>query len=130
MPKTRADLTVAIRERERNAFASVMEAYNHTESVLGQAKSLDYSKITGGRGAQFSDNSVGTRLIEFTVDVEQLLDKNIQENELWLRSLVLDLELTTIPTEVLRIRERLGRVFIANNVYPVSSYFRSYRCKK
>lgn len=131
MKAVRGIRTSLLRERERMAFSAVIETYEHAKSVLGTAKAMDYSKITGGRGAQYSDNSFSSRLIEFMVDVENLINNNISKDDarLWLKD-VMDIEATTIHECVLRIRERIGRAFIGNQVYPVSFYFRDYRCKK
>jgi hypothetical protein len=117
--------TEDMRSFDRIAFNSVMEAYENIESSIGYPGAVDYSKITGGSGAQFSDKGAGQKLIEFAIDVENVISKSVTPFELrnWGAD-VFNLEQTTLTEVVLAIRERLGRRFIGRGLSPVNKYFK------
>ena len=116
--------TEQIREMERKACRDVLEVYNQTKSVTGSAGAIDYGKITGGRGAMFSDAGKSLPLLDFCVDVENALSNTLGPEELTLHlETLLDTERTVTTEEVQHIEERIGRKFKAYGLHPVHLYF-------
>ena len=124
------DKSTYTRERhtaQRRAFYEVMNTYNQIKESMGQAQALDYARITGGMGAQYSHNDHGFRLIDFVVDVESTLAKELSpsERELIAASFfgVGDADLPVKTEEIMRLMEKGGRLFNARGLYPVREYF-------
>jgi len=118
--------TPELRQKYRAAFAAVLETLNNTRSVLGQSRAIDYSKVIGGEGAQFSQGDIGHQLIDYTVDVLKAVKDTLSEAELKFFNENLlddDYDMTVQSEEFLRLQERLGRVFISRDLFPVSKYF-------
>jgi hypothetical protein len=116
-----------IRQMERSTFIHVIEAYENIKATLGNAQAIDYSRITGGQGAQFStDNSKSLALLDFCIDVENTIKNNLTPEE---HTFVLDnLAGCELPLKVetefsMAIQEKLGRLFYARGMYPIRKYF-------
>lgn len=116
--------TADIREMERKACRDVLDVYNQTKSVTGTAGAIDYAKITGGRGAQYSDAGKNLPLLDFLIDVENTISETLtgEERALYLERL-LDTERAVTTEDVQRVEERLGRQFKARYIHPVHLYF-------
>lgn len=112
---------------QRQTFAAVMDAYDNIKSVLGNAQAIDYSRMTGGQGAQFStDNAKGLALLDYTIDVERTIKNTLNAPELkyYLDNLVgQSFPLKVDTEESMAIQEKLGRMFYARGMYPVRKYF-------
>ncbi len=116
--------TENIREGERKACRDVLDVYNQTISTVGTAGAIDYAKITGGRGAQYSDSGKNLPLLDFLIDVENTLVETltVAEHEMYISALLETDRVVT--TEALQlVEERLGRQFKARYIHPVHGYF-------
>lgn len=122
-----------IKRRQRAAFATVVTAYNDVRSIVGQAGSKDYSKITGGQGAQYNTDDRFFILIDFCVDVEKVvrdvLDTH-QQHFFHTQIRDKDLDLRVQSEDFMRFQEILGRTFIGRGLFPLNKYFRSLKAEK
>jgi hypothetical protein len=112
----------------RFAFWKVMEAYNAARSLMGQAGAMDFTKITGGKGAQYNPSAGqdNFRMIDFTVYVLQVVKELLDTQEMQFFEEKLqdsDLDIPVQSEEFLRMQERLGRAFMGRGLYPVRRYF-------
>jgi hypothetical protein len=113
-----------MRTSERYACRSVLDSYNETRATTGSSGAIDYSRITGGRGAQYSDSGKNLPLLDFVVDVENTLSETLHPNEitLFLKTL-LETDRLVTTEQMQRIEERVGRQFKLRGLYPVFQYF-------
>lgn len=124
----------AAKLRRRRAFLTVINQFNDIRSVLGQAGCVDYSRLSGGKGPIYAtDRGKAFRLIDFTIDVRNILERNLTAEELsFVKATLYDKEIDlTVQSEAfMKLQERIGRLFIGRGLYPVSKYFNEVKlCK-
>jgi len=115
------------REKLRGAFQVVLDTHSKIRSTIGTSKAIDYSRNTGGQGAQYSRSDIGHQLIDFVVDVDKAAKDTLTptEHKFFEENLTTgDYDPTVQSSSFLRLQERLGSVFVARGLYPTSGYFK------
>jgi hypothetical protein len=128
--KSRTVRVQHIRRIQRTAFQKVMKHFNEIRSSLGSSAALDYSRITGGQGAQYNINDQFFKLIDFTVDVQNVVARTLDTHEQrFFKQNLLDqpIDYTIQSVEFMALQEKLGRVFLDVGLAPVRSYFATIR---
>lgn len=131
MPRPRTKIKVIrpkdLLQFDRWACFKVLDAYTQIREVIGQPQCLDYSRNTGGQGAQYDPlkKSRVNEAIDFKVDVEnatefvlgrKFAEKLLNNPDEWV-------EATIHTEEMLGFQQTLGQVFKERGLYPVQRYF-------
>ena len=123
------------RHRQREAFVAVMDSFNSIRAVLGQIQAMDYSKMTEGSGAQYGTTDRTHQVIDYQVDVMSAVEASLTPAQLVffnerLKDQDLEEVLLVQDTAFMDLQEKLGRIFIARELFPVTSYFKVVKQKK
>jgi hypothetical protein len=118
---------------ERKAFQAVMDAYDNIYSVVGSSQAIDYNKLSQGHGAKYAFNDQVFRMIDFLIDVQNIMKKVLTPNEMEFASDVLNgessFDWTLQSSSFMLMSEKVGRVFISRKLYPVERYFQVQKKK-
>ena len=115
--------TVDLRFQERQACRSVLDVYAETKSVVGMTQAMDYSKMTGGRGAIYDPSSKNSPLFDFLIDVELTIKETLTKEEVFQHlNTLLDVNRVVTVEAICKMEERLGRQFVARKIWPVRQY--------
>lgn len=128
--KTKDKPRKSMRQRDfneafRRAFFVVVETYNELRSTLGTAKAIDYAGSQLGK-ALYKNDIAFLRLIDFTIDVDKAVVDTLDGGDLVMfRECYKDQpdNSSKSTTEQMSMQERMGRIFMARHIYPVSGYF-------
>ncbi len=117
-----------LRRKQRAAFVDVIENVNKIRSVVGQIQAMDYVRAIDGSSAQYSTTDHALQVIDFLVDVDRAIKSVATPQQLvWFNENIKegDLEsvLETQSLQFMHLQEKLGRVFILRDLFPVSKYF-------
>lgn len=124
-PKPRKAKRHDARAAYRRAFFIVVETFNELRSTSGSAKSMDYAQSQLG-SPKFKNDISFLRLIDFTLDVEKAVMDTLDGSDLAMfKEHYQDQpsKVSKSTTEQMRIQERMGKIFMARHIYPVSKYF-------
>lgn len=112
----------------RDVFWAAITACNHIRSVFGSAPAVDYSKITGGQKAQFKDKALYFTAIDYSVDVLKACQDTLNPEQMTeLKNTIVDKVFDHPEVQspgLVKMAERMGRVFITRRLYPVEKYFK------
>lgn len=116
-----------LRAKQREAFVAVIDNYNQIRAVFGTIQAMDYS-TKEVRGAQNSTTDRSHQVIDFQVDVTKAVEDTLNAEQLKFFNTVIkdkDLEdaLMVQSVQFMHLQEKLGRVFIARQLFPVTKYF-------
>jgi hypothetical protein len=108
------------------AFNGTMSVFYDTRKAIGQAGAIDYSRMTGGAGAKYSDHEKGVGMINFCQDVVNVAKNTLLPEEFALfRVTYLEREdaLNEVHTvQLVNLQNVLGRRFREHRIYPMQEY--------
>jgi hypothetical protein len=114
--------------KHREAFVAVIDSFNQIRTVLGQIQAMDYANALEGSGAQYGNTDRSLQVIDFMVDVTKAVEGTLTPEQLAffnenLKDNDLEEALKVQTVQFMRLQEKLGKVFIARELFPVSKYF-------
>jgi hypothetical protein len=112
---------------DRQATKVVLDTYQQIKDSFGVAQCIDYSRNTGGQGAQYSPDMKFNAMnaVEFKVDVERAVQASVSKElaaeilcnpQIWLDNPIRTLEMLDADAAI-------GRTFKARGIFPPRAYF-------